>query len=115
MTEEVKNAIITKATITNDDHGVLSAWLYLEYDSGGQGFGGYSLYLPKGFKHHKIDTGYAGHFIWRCMEIADVTEWDKLPGKTIRVRSSHRSVEAIGHIVKPDWFCPREDFKNDTQ
>lgn len=106
---EVKNAVITSATITNDDHGLLSAWLHLDYGGSGQGFGGYALYLPKSFKHHSADSG-AGHFIWRCMEIAGVTEWSKLAGKTIRVRASHNGVRAIGHIVKDDWFDPAVDF-----
>lgn len=107
---ESKNAIIKSATITNDDHGVLTAWLTLDYGDSCQGFGGYCLYLPKSFTHHKRHT-VAGHFIWRCMEIAGASAWDKLPGKTIRVRGTHSGIEAIGHIVKEDWFCPREDFK----
>lgn len=106
---EVKNAIITSATITNDDHGLLSAWLMLDYGGAGQGFGGYCLYLPKSFKHHAM-LSHAGHFIWRVMEVADVTEWSKLVGKTIRVRCEQSYVEAIGHIVKDDWFNPEEDF-----
>lgn len=107
---ETKNAVITKATITNDDHGLLSAWLFLDYGGSGQGFGGYCLYLPQSFKHHELKS-FAGHFIWRVMEIAGVTEWGQLAGRTIRVRANHGGVEAIGHIVKDDWFCPREDFK----
>lgn len=109
---ETKNAIITAASITSADHGVLSAWLTLEYGGGScQGFGGYSLYLPKSFKHHKIaGPNYAGHFIWRVMEIAGVESWDKLVGKTIRVQAAHQGVEAIGHIVNDDWFRPRIDF-----
>ena len=108
---ETKNAIIESAEITNDDHGVLSAWLHLKYQGSGQGFGGYALYLPKDFKHHRISHGFAGHFIWRCMEIADVTKWSQLKGKTIRVKASWGKVHAIGHIVNEDWFCPSEDFK----
>jgi len=109
---ETKNALIDGARITRDDHGLLTAYLYLDYgDSGHQGFGGYSLYLPKSFKHHNIES-CAGHFLWRCMEIADVEDWDQIKGKTVRVKAEHSKIHEIGHIVKDDWFNPAEDFKN---
>lgn len=112
---QVSNAIIESATITSDDHGVLSAWLYLDYGNcGSQGFGGFALYLPKSCSHHAI-MSFAGHFIWRCMEIAGVTAWADLPGKTIRAKHEHSRVHAIGHIVKDDWFDPVEDFKREKQ
>lgn len=107
---EERNAVIETATITNDDHGLLSAWLGLDYGGTSQGFGGYALYLPKDFSHSINQRNYAGHFIWRCLEVVGVTEWAKLPGKTIRVRSEHSKVHAIGHIVKDDWFEPSKDF-----
>ena len=109
---ETKNAVIESAEIVSDDHGLLSAWIHLNYGGSGQGFGGYSLYLPKSFTHHDpASPNYAGHFIWRVMEIADVTKWSQLKGKTIRVKCNWSSVESIGHIVKDDWFNPAEDFK----
>jgi len=107
---EIKNAIIEKATITSDDNGILSAWLDLDYGGSGQGFGGWSLYLPKSFNHHKLES-VAGHFLFRCMEIAGVTNWNELQGKTIRAKADHCKIESIGHIVKDDWFNPSEDFK----
>lgn len=113
MTEiETRNAVIESATINNDDHGLLSAWLHLDYGGTGQGFGGYALYLPKQFKHHTL-TGpnFAGHFIWRVMEIGGVSKWSQLSGKTIRVKAERSRVHEIGHIVKDDWFNPSEDFK----
>jgi len=108
---ELKNAIITDAIITNDDHGLLSAWIYLDYGGSGQGFGGYCLYLPKNFKHSNNQKNYAGHFIWRVMEIAGVSKWSDLSGKTIRVKCEHSKVHEIGNIIKDDWFNPYEDFK----
>ncbi len=112
---EIKNAIINSTKLGTGDRGFLDAWLYLDYgDSGGQGFGGFVLQVPKSFDHWKLE-GVAGHFIMRVLEIAGVEYWDQLKGKTIRVKANHSSINAIGHIVKDDWFSPSEDFKKTTQ
>lgn len=105
-----RNAVIVDACITTADHGLLSAWLMLDYGGVQQGFGGYTLYLPKTFTHHKLES-FAGHFIFRSMEIAGVKKWENIVGKTVRVRSDLTGVKAIGHIVKDDWFYPECDFK----
>jgi len=108
---EIKNAVIESVTIDMGDHGLLTAWLNLSYGGSGQGFGGFSLYLPKSYTHFTEKGDFAGHFIFRCMEIAGVEKWEQMKGKTIRVKSCHSKVEAIGHIVKDDWFNPSADFK----
>ena len=105
---EIKNAVITDARF--DTERGLTAWIYLDYGGSGQGFGGWLLYGPKGWKAHESHGNYAGHFIWRVLEIAGVDDWSKLRGKTIRARCSWSKVEAIGHIVKDDWFDPAVDF-----
>lgn len=113
---KIQNAVIESCIITNDDHGVLSAWLFVDYGGYGQGFGGHALYLPDSFKHSKGQRNFAGHFIFRCLDVAGVSEWSKIKGRAIRVRLSGdggvgETVEAIGHIIKDDWFCPSDDFK----
>lgn len=107
----VSNAVIESAIIDIGDRGCLTAWLTLDYGGAGQCFGGYALYLPKSWTHHEKNAGYAGHFLYRVMEIAGVDQWHKLPGKTIRVRKTWSKIEAIGHIVKDDWFDPDKDFQ----
>lgn len=112
---EEKNAIVESVSIGDGDRGLLTAWLQLNYGGSGQGFGGYVLYLPKDYNHFTNKGDFAGHFIFRCMEIAGVTKWQDIKGKTVRVRADHGRVEAIGHIVKNDWFNPSEDFKKMAQ
>jgi len=106
---EIKNAVIESVKLSFGDRGFLDMWLTLDYGGSGQGFGGFCLYLPKSFSHHKLES-VAGHHIFRCMQIAGVEDFDKLRGRTIRVKASHDGVNEIGHIVKDDWFCPREDY-----
>jgi len=106
---ETKNAIIESASLSTGDRGFLDCWLTLDYGGSGQGFGGYVLYLPKSYSHHELKS-VAGHFIFRVLEIAGVDSWDKLKGRTIRVKCEHSKVHAIGHIVRDDWFNPSEDF-----
>lgn len=108
---EIQNAVITNAELYIEDHGILTAYLYLDKSDGwSQGFGGWGLYLPKDFKHHKIGSP-AGHWIFRILQVAGVEKWSQLKGKTIRVKSEHKQAHAIGHIIKDDWFNPGEDFK----
>lgn len=108
---ETKNAIIESATI-GFEHGILTAMLYLDYGGCGQGFGGYVLQISKDSPHYIIDKSCAGHFLTRCLEVGGVESWEELKGKTIRVQAEHTKVHAIGHIIKEDWFCPEEDFKD---
>jgi hypothetical protein len=111
LTIETRNAIITSTTITGADYGLLSAWLHLDYGGAGQSFGGYSLYNPANIKLSTNQMNYAGHFIWRCMEVAGVSEWSSLVGKAIRVRRDQSGgVFCIGHITKEDWFNPAAEF-----
>lgn len=110
MTEpETRNAVITGVALSTADHGCLSGWVYLDYGSTGQGFGGHMLYSPS--PKRSKDPNFAGHFIWRVLEVVGVTEWGELKGKTVRVKASHSQVQAIGHIVKDIWFIPGEEFR----
>ena len=110
----IQNAIIGSYSLDINDHGSLDLWLYLKYSGGvEQGFGGYVLYLPPGFKHHAIQSP-AGHYIYRCMKIAGITKVKDFPGRAIRAAGDFTlggKIEAIGHIIEDDWFNPSTDLK----
>jgi hypothetical protein len=106
---QVKNAIIKSSSF--DTERGLSAWLQLDYGGTCQGFGGYLLYAPKGWAAHNNPVPCCGHFVYRCFQIAEVDDWSKLPGRTIRALTSWGKCKAIGHIVKEDWFDPSEEFE----
>jgi hypothetical protein len=109
----IMNAVIESAEINDAERGMLTAWLNLSYGGTAQAFGGYALYLPKSYKHH-AKLSHAGHFIWRCMEIAGATSWDDVAGKTIRVEKEDEwgAIIRIGHIIKDDWFDPKKEMES---
>ena len=110
---EIKNAIIKSTSLGTEDHFILSAWVHLDYESGDQRFGGYAL----DGQPEKREPGYGrtphancGLFIARVLEVVGVDSWEKLPGKSVRVRADSAKVEAIGHFLKDEWFVPEEEF-----
>lgn len=108
------NAVINSASLGIGDHGILSSFITLDYGGSGQGFGGYALFSPEWDGHERQESdkaNYAGHWVWRVLEIADVKDWKDLAGRTVRVRQEHKKVHAIGHIIKDDWFYPTNDFE----
>jgi hypothetical protein len=113
MKDGIVNAIVLGVSLDDDDdRGILTGCLQLDYGNSWQDFGGYTLYSSKSFSQHDARSGFAGHFIWRCMEIAGVSSWDKIKGKAIRVRIVDGRAESVGHIIKDDWFSPKDDWSN---
>ena len=110
----IQNAIIESYTIEIDRGCLLTMWLHLTYDGGGQSFGGWCLYVDSSSINHTIKS-YAGHFIYRVLEIAGVEDVSKLPGKTIRVDGDWDHIYGIGHIIKNNWFYPKKNFKDEME
>lgn len=109
MRSTIQNATIEEVSLSSADHGLLSSFVHLDYGDGGhQGFGGYALYNPR----YKDSQGnYAGHWIWRVMEVAGVTDWNKLKGRNVRAVIENGVVVSIGHITKDIWFNVKQEFE----
>lgn len=66
-----------------EDHGILTAYVNVNYGSASQGIGGYDL------------RDKAGPFIDRLLKACGVTSWEKLVGRTIYVLSEGGRVVGI--------------------
>ena len=107
------NAIIRKADLEFEyDNRFLCLNLWLESNGQNWKFGGVNL--GNRFTKEFNPTGgeYAFWWIKRVFDIADVVSMSELNGKTLRIRlDDNGKINAIGHIISNDWFCPENDFK----
>jgi hypothetical protein len=103
---ETRNAVIVRAGIGIEDPGMLSAYIVLDLGDAEQIFC-CGVYAPKTGIN---DKNYAGHFIYRVLEIAGTDTWEQLTGKAIRITGDAARIEAIGHVIKNLWFNPGNEF-----
>lgn len=111
MTTEILNAKITNTKL-GEDHGCLTANLFLEGDGWGCTFGGYCLdhwYSDVG-KYNSSD-GYGA--IIELMKTLEVESWEELNGKYVRVEIEGwgGNIIKIGHLLKNKWFSWKDYFE----
>lgn len=111
MTAKIENAKIADTKL-GEDHGCLTANIFLEGDGWGCFFGGYCLdhWYAKAGEHHSSD-GYGA--IIELMKTLEVESWEELKGQYVRVESEGRggNITRIGHLMKDQWFAFDEYFK----
>lgn len=79
----IRNVTILNVSLSDADRGFLNATITLDYGDGThQALPIVPLYVPRtGLE----SISFAGHFIWRCMQVTGTPKWEKIPGRTIRV------------------------------
>jgi hypothetical protein len=112
----VENAKISGTMLGNEDHGIFTAMLYLDFGGSGQGFGGYGLDAWQQEESYRRDiTGAGTEFIKQILYIVGVDKWEDLKGKYVRVKREDDNwsspIIAIGNIIEDKWFTPKEWFK----
>lgn len=65
-----------------EDHGILTAYLRLDYGSASQSTPGYTLDEPDG-QRDRVGIAFGMEFVARIMRAVGVDEWGKLKGRTI--------------------------------
>lgn len=107
---EVENGLIESVSISNEDHGALSAWLFVTFSGGGCGFGGFHLGDWEGKRWD--GKPFCHVFLCRCMQTVGQGKWENLKGKPLRCyhEGIGGSILAIGNYLKDEWFCPRLEW-----
>lgn len=109
---KIENAIIDSATLRFEyDNRFLCLSLWLKTQHRMYKFGGVNL----GSRHQKEFNRNAGDYafwwIKRIFDIVNVESFDDLKGKAVRIEIDDNDyINAIGHIIVDDWFCPKKDF-----
>lgn len=98
---EIHNAKITGTMLGIEDHGIFTSFVYLEWEGGGIGVGGYVLGGQSG-----ID------FIKEILNVIGVDNWEDLTGKFCRVETGGlgETARGIGNLLKDKWLYPKEFF-----
>jgi hypothetical protein len=91
---QIRNARITSTFLGDEDHGIPTFYLQLDYGGSSQAFGGYDLRF----------FGYP--ILQEVIKIVGVESWEKLPGKHLRADADWGKVHRIGNLLSDEWLDP---------
>lgn len=96
---------ITETSLGWEDHGILTAYLRMDFGSSGQVVGGYMLDAPQRDEKDQFlgrqGTAYGMEWIRRAMQACGVDSWEKVKGRTIFVLREERFGQPVGIAPLP--------------
>lgn len=93
--EGIFNARIERTMLGFEDHGIFTAFVFVNDGTGVQGFGGRFL---KG--------DFTDQFITGVLKVVGVDTWEELRGKHVRIDRGGGLLRRIGHIIEDRWYDP---------
>ncbi|WP_342083830.1 hypothetical protein [Dyadobacter sp. OTU695] len=74
-------------------------------------FGGHEVFLSGMNGGESADPPYLGRFLYRCMQVCRVDNWDELKSSKVLVEIRHGKVAAIADVSGNNWFDPAKEFE----
>jgi hypothetical protein len=111
--EEVINAKIVSTKLGKEDHGIFTAWLFLEWPNSGIGFGGFAFDEWDEELQKRVDkNGFVEGYISEILDTVGVDNWEDLKGKYVRAKIGGvgSKCQAIGNLLENKWFNHEEFF-----
>lgn len=109
MDTKIENAIIESTMLGYEDHGILTAYIFVKSASWSCGFGGYGMDIYNTEKKRRVGHAFGIDFIAGILETVGAGSWEKLKGKHIRVEAEGwgGKIRRIGNIIEDKWFDPK--------
>ncbi|MCF0073885.1 hypothetical protein LZD49_25620 [Dyadobacter sp. CY261] len=73
-------------------------------------FGGQGLFVSGMHGGESSDAPYLGRFLYRCMQVCNVANWEELKSSKVLVEIRNGRVIAIADIAGNNWFDPLAEF-----
>lgn len=116
---EIVNARISSTQLGCEDHGIMSFFVMLEWNGGGQGLGGYAIDKYDQRTKERIGCGFGITAIRKILETVGVGKWEDLKGKLIRAKINSWKfpdrAPIIGHIIEDKWFDLKEFMEKESE
>lgn len=105
----IENGVIVDTSLGNEDHGIFTAFLTIEGDGWGCGFGGYAFDTYDKQAGDRVGHAYGMQFIMEVLKTLEISSWEKLKGAHVRVESQGwgGGIIKIGPVIKNRWFDPK--------
>lgn len=106
---QIENARIESVMLGYEDHGILTAYVFVKFANGGCGFGGYAFDEWNKAKQRRVGCAFGSEWIINVLETVGVKKWEDLPGKPVRVEHEGwgGTITRIGHFIDDRWFDPK--------
>jgi hypothetical protein len=112
---ETKNALITGTSLGFEDHGIFTFSIHLDYGGSGQTAGGYCLDSYDKQLEKRVGSPLGIDLISEILKVVEVSTWEQLKGKHIRVVASDSNVISIGNLLKDKWITFEEFFNKNRR
>ncbi|ACT93293.1 hypothetical protein Dfer_2070 [Dyadobacter fermentans DSM 18053] len=74
-------------------------------------FGGHEVFTSGINGGESADPPHLGRFLFRCMQVCRVSNWDELKSSKVLVEINQGRVVAIGDASGSNWFNPTREFE----
>ena len=108
-----ENGRITETMLGIEDHGIMTFHIFIEFEKGECGYGGYALDSYDQKTGRRVGSAAGMQAIMEILDCVGVEKWEDLTGAFIRCEHTGwgGKILRIGNLIKDKWFSLEEFFK----